>query len=641
MRSQHLLDQSTKSGIRRYRTKSISYYKSNTLFPRQNSALPSACTPIHFLGSSHLRHRSTRPSQLQRAKDNSTTSSQLAAAEGSASPVDPAYDFDWILCLSLAGCSFEAYNGLDPGPGDTPPPLHQESIGGTRVTYIDPHFLRTRMSGLLDVTVVGGKGLKAADVWFTSDPYCLISVGGSVSKTPTVPRSLDPVWNHHASLFVTNLKGQRLNVRVLDEDIGKSDDFLGAGMRGLADLEDGKPREIQIPLTGGTGSVTLKVQFESFLDEKGVLSEASLGRMGGPVVGSPASALLSSPWRDLAKSIIPTSSDHDYLGLEAMAFIDNPEADTQVWIFWNPDRKKVVLAFRGTEQEKFQDVLTDLQLVPATMDPEGELAPVAGASPAAAIFKGVESVLKGLTQGGIGSSVDVKAVVAEGAKVVAQTNAEINSEMWAHTGFLKAYKAVRAEVLQVVDALVGNESNAWTIYVSGHSLGGALSTLCSYELATRRAWKGGKPEIINYSFGSPRVGNKTFAEAFNQVVPNCWRVVNNNDAVALVPRLIGYAHVGHMVRLTPEGNVVKELDSIQGISEGTGVVDIAAAMLTTALTAESIQAGIEKPSKEVVAVLEAEKAAMSSLLDGSAVAEHLVRIKCKTQLLAFYIATVI
>ena len=641
MRSQHLLDQSTKSGIRRYRTKSISYYKSNTLFPRHNSALPSACTPIHFLGSSHLRHRSTRPSLLKLAKDNSTRSSQLAAAEGCAASVDPAYDFDWILCLSLAGYSFEAYNGLDPGPGDTPPPHHQESIGGTRVTYIDPHFLRTRMSGLLDVTVICGKGLKAADVWFTSDPYCLISVGGSVSKTPTVPRSLDPVWNHHASLFVTNLKGQRLNVRVLDEDIGKSDDFLGAGMRGLADLEDGKPREIQIPLTGGTGSVTLKVQFESFLDEKGVLSEASLGRMGGPVVGSPASALLSSPWRDLAKSIIPTSSDHDYLGLEAMAFIDNPEADTQVWIFWNPDRKKVVLAFRGTEQEKFQDVLTDLQLVPATMDPEGELAPVAGASPAAAIFKGVESVIKGLTQGGKGSSVDVKAVVAEGAKVVAQTNAEINSEMWAHTGFLKAYKAVRAEVLQLVDALVGNESNAWTIYVSGHSLGGALSTLCSYELATRRAWKGGKPEIINYSFGSPRVGNKTFAEAFNQVVPNCWRVVNNNDAVALVPRLIGYAHVGHMVRLTPEGNVVKELDSIQGISEGTGVVDIAAAMLTTALTAESIQAGIEKPSKEVVAVLEAEKAAMSSLLDGSAVAEHLVRIKCKTQLLAFYIATVI
>ena len=27
---------------------------------------------------------------------------------------------------------------------------------------------------------------------------------------------------------------------------------------------------------------------------------------------------------------------------------------------------------------------------------------------------------------------------------------------------------------------------------------------------------------------------------FNQLVPNAWRVVNKNDAVTLVPRMLGY-----------------------------------------------------------------------------------------------------
>lgn len=41
------------------------------------------------------------------------------------------------------------------------------------------------------------------------------------------------------------------------------------------------------------------------------------------------------------------------------------------------------------------------------------------------------------------------------------------------------------------------------------------------------------------NFGSPRVGNKAFAQEFNQLVPDAWRVVNRNDAVCTVPRLMG------------------------------------------------------------------------------------------------------
>lgn len=56
-----------------------------------------------------------------------------------------------------------------------------------------------------------------------------------------------------------------------------------------------------------------------------------------------------------------------------------------------------------------------------------------------------------------------------------------------HSGFLSAYDSVKVKVFSLVDALTADASPArpWRVFVTGHSLGGALATLCSYELATR------------------------------------------------------------------------------------------------------------------------------------------------------------
>lgn len=53
-------------------------------------------------------------------------------------------------------------------------------------------------------------------------------------------------------------------------------------------------------------------------------------------------------------------------------------------------------------------------------------------------------------------------------------------------GFLKAYDSVRVKVMATADEVFGNEPHTWQALVTGHSLGGALATLCSYELANRR-----------------------------------------------------------------------------------------------------------------------------------------------------------
>jgi nuclear pore complex protein Nup85 len=57
-----------------------------------------------------------------------------------------------------------------------------------------------------------------------------------------------------------------------------------------------------------------------------------------------------------------------------------------------------------------------------------------------------------------------------------------------HSGFLAAYDTVRPRVIALVSALTAGASpdDPWVIWVTGHSLGGALATLCAYELAGRR-----------------------------------------------------------------------------------------------------------------------------------------------------------
>lgn len=42
---------------------------------------------------------------------------------------------------------------------------------------------------------------------------------------------------------------------------------------------------------------------------------------------------------------------------------------------------------------------------------------------------------------------------------------------------------------------------------------------------------------------------KVFAVAFDALVPDSWRVTNSKDIIPTVPRLLGYAHVKHGVRL--------------------------------------------------------------------------------------------
>jgi predicted lipase len=51
-----------------------------------------------------------------------------------------------------------------------------------------------------------------------------------------------------------------------------------------------------------------------------------------------------------------------------------------------------------------------------------------------------------------------------------------------HPGFQKAYDSTRNRVHQLLEMCTGGARD-WTVYVTGHSLGAAIATLCAYDLA--------------------------------------------------------------------------------------------------------------------------------------------------------------
>lgn len=73
----------------------------------------------------------------------------------------------------------------------------------------------------------------------------------------------------------------------------------------------------------------------------------------------------------------------------------------------------------------------------------------------------------------------------------------------------------------------------YTVKFTGHSLGGATASITSAILVKENILK--RYQVFLYTFGMPRVGNKDFAEAHDNLVPQSFRVVREGDKVARFP----------------------------------------------------------------------------------------------------------
>jgi predicted lipase len=104
-----------------------------------------------------------------------------------------------------------------------------------------------------------------------------------------------------------------------------------------------------------------------------------------------------------------------------------------------------------------------------------------------------------------------------------------------HQGFRNQYAALRPSVLAALAQIVKPQGPLW---ITGHSLGAALATLCSSDTALAQRNK------LGYTWAGPRVGWHDYAAWFNIQVPDFFRIVNEWDIVPRVPPAVnGYEHV--------------------------------------------------------------------------------------------------
>jgi triacylglycerol lipase len=127
-----------------------------------------------------------------------------------------------------------------------------------------------------------------------------------------------------------------------------------------------------------------------------------------------------------------------------------------------------------------------------------------------------------------------------------------------HAGFKGALDSIWSDV---EPRLLGHARARRPIWMTGHSLGAALATLAADRL---RGVQG------LYVFGSPAVGDRTFADAFPI---RTFRIVHHRDIVARVPPFgsrsdkvqADYVHVGVLKYIDGEGRMRDEADGTESL----------------------------------------------------------------------------
>ena len=116
-----------------------------------------------------------------------------------------------------------------------------------------------------------------------------------------------------------------------------------------------------------------------------------------------------------------------------------------------------------------------------------------------------------------GTEADIKDIKAD----LKATTIEVDGHK-IHSGFYGAFLSVKEDVERALDSI---KDNGYPLYITGHSLGGALALLATKFLASNSLG-------ACYTFGSPRVASSEFGDAIKTPI---YRVINAADLVPRVP----------------------------------------------------------------------------------------------------------
>ena len=238
---------------------------------------------------------------------------------------------------------------------------------------------------------------------------------------------------------------------------------------------------------------------------------------------------------------------------ELCCFVTHEGTSTEAAIWRDKQRKRAVLAFRGTSDVK--DLITDVNLLQRPF--EGDKDGKAKAGDERRVHAGFfESA--------------ARSTAAEGAARDGVRGKPKGGILAPATARRRAGDDVRGEIARGVDhRWVQEYDSSWYAQASsffdiGQSKLGLASRLSSAPCA--------------YTFGAPRVGNAAFAEFFEEAFEGreAFRIVNEDDLIARLPRhgnaagaVLDYEHCGRTVLIAEGAGDVADGFWVEGESDAS------------------------------------------------------------------------
>ena len=433
---------------------------------------------------------------------------------------------DELLCNALAGHDQRARlkHSIDYHQGQND--LDPDTLRQYQIETVLRDWFNKMLNGLEHFGYFLESGLfteKELQPWLS---YWVKLIGDPTYRRPGASRFYDALYSyiHHSGFFGVQKLFERFGYRILPSPYQDSD---------LIALNLSSRYDTRVALTLAKASY-LAYQDKQFVAEVVERWGSTLKRHDSR---DSQQKKLAKP-KPVIQQIIKQDSLHNSRSQQNknsfvrynFRYFNNRGRDTQAYIFRT--EQFVVLAFRGSQEPK--DWLTNIttQLRNFTIDKDG-----------------------------------VETLSSYKGRV--------------HTGFFLAWdsigKAVLNQITRWKKELNENETLP-PIYITGHSLGGALANMAAAALSDNGI------EIAGvYTFGQPRVGDRTFvSQLHTRINGKVFRFVNNNDIVPHVPppfsiwnptRLYGH---GGMVkyfsaggRITTQYKIISRLiDSTWGLIKG-------------------------------------------------------------------------